>query len=396
MQERPRLLVLTSTYPRWAGDPEPAFVHELSRRLTNRFEVHVLGPHAPNAKFGEVLDGVHVHRYRYAPERWETLVNDGGMLANVRRHPWKWLLVPGFLIGQYLSLRRLLRKVRPQVIHAHWLLPQGVVAACGARGVPWLGTSHGADLFALGGPLFLTLRRWVVRRAAATTLVSEAMRERLLAETPTASALVMPMGVDTSTRFIPGGDRENSELLFVGRLVEKKGLHHLLHALPKVIERHAGLVLKIIGFGPEQRRLETLVADLHLKENVRFLGALPQSALAEHYRRATVFIAPFVQAHSGDQEGLGLVVAEAMACGCPVIVGDVPAVRDLVGDDQGVRVTPADHAAFAEAILAVLANPDRRAAMSASGRRYVEQRFSWEVVSQRYGDLLCELADHSR
>src|SRR5690606_6282774 len=91
----PTLLVLTSTYPRWAGDPEPGFVHELAKRLTDRFRVIVLGPHAPGAKTAEVLDGVEVIRYRYAPERMETLVNDGGIITNLRRSRWKYLLVPG-------------------------------------------------------------------------------------------------------------------------------------------------------------------------------------------------------------------------------------------------------------------------------------------------------------
>ena len=77
--QRPRLLVLTSTYPRWAGDPEPGFVHELSRRLTDKFQVTVLCPHACGALPKEQLDGVKVIRYRYAPERWERLVNNGGI-----------------------------------------------------------------------------------------------------------------------------------------------------------------------------------------------------------------------------------------------------------------------------------------------------------------------------
>src|ERR1700761_7916542 len=108
--ERPRLLVLTSTYPRWAGDPEPGFVHELSRRLAETFDVRVIGPHAAGALAWERLDGVDIHRYRYAPVAMETLVNHGGILTNLKRSIWKWLLVPTFLAGQYLALRKALRE----------------------------------------------------------------------------------------------------------------------------------------------------------------------------------------------------------------------------------------------------------------------------------------------
>lgn len=392
MSVRPLLLVITSTYPRWPDDTEPAFVHELSRRLTNRFDVHVLGPHAPGAKHEERIDDVFVHRYRYAPARWETLVNDGGVLTNLRRAPWKWMLVPGFLLGQYVSLRRLVRRLNPEVIHVHWLIPQGLVAAAAIHETPWIGTSHGADLFALNGRMFIALRRWVVRRAAMVTLVSGAMRERLLSQVPEGRAMVLPMGVDTLNRFMPGNARSSDELLFVGRLVEKKGLHHLLHALPRIMNHRPNVRLTVIGSGPELGGLQRQVAELGLEAHVRFLGALPQPALAEHYRRATVFVAPFVEADSGDQEGLGLVVAEAMACGCAVVVGDVPAVQDLVGKGGGVCVAARDHEALAASILSLLEDPPRRSALGHAGRRIVEDRFSWEAVSVRYGDLLMEIA----
>lgn len=396
MPVRPVLLVVTSTYPRWPGDPEPGFVHELSRRLQDRFDVHVLGPHAPDAKREEQMDGVHVHRYRYAPACLETLVNHGGMLTNVRRTRWKWLLVPGFLLAQYVSLRRLIRELRPQVVHVHWLLPQGLVAAAATKTTPWVGTSHGADLFALNGSAFVALRRWIVGRAAAVTLVSSAMRDRLQSQVPQSRAWVMPMGVDTAHRFTPRGERAANELLFVGRLVEKKGLVHLLQALPLIVRECPDTRLTVIGAGPELQNLQDQVAALKLQSQVRFLGALPQEELARHYRQATLFVAPFVQADSGDQEGLGLVVAEAMACGCPVVVGDVPAVLDLVGDHGGVRVNARNHHELAGAVASLLKDVERRSALGDAGRRIVEQRFSWEAVSRRYGDLLMDVAMEHR
>ena len=96
---RQTILVLASTYPRWRGDHEPGFVHELNRRLVDEFDVHVVCPHAPGAASYEVMDGVSIHRFRYAPEALETLVQDGGILANLNRSHWKWGLVPFFFVG---------------------------------------------------------------------------------------------------------------------------------------------------------------------------------------------------------------------------------------------------------------------------------------------------------
>lgn len=391
--ERLRLLVLTSTYPRWAGDPEPGFVHELSRRLAETFEVQVIGPHAAGALVRERLEGVNIYRYRYAPTAWETLVNHGGILTNLKRSPWKWLLVPAFLVGQYLALRNALREFRPQVIHAHWLLPQGLIATLGRRGIPLVATSHGADLFGLRGKWFARLRRWVVPRISVVTVVSEAMRQRLLAEQPGANAVVMSMGVDVRDRFVPAAaPRHPAELLFVGRLVEKKGLHHLLHALPQVLAEHPEVRLTIAGFGPERKRLERIVAELQLVSCVEFVGAMPQSSLPALYQRASIFVAPFIEAEDGDQEGLGLVVAEAMACGCPVIVGNVPATQDLVDERSGIRVPASDHAELARAIVTLLRDEEGRSHMGCHARAWAEQHYAWEAVAERYGRMLADIA----
>ena len=117
-----RLLILTSTYPRWSGDPQPAFVHEFARRLTDRFDIDVLAPHAPGLPSDEVMDGVRVHRFRYAPARLETLAYDGGMLNRLREKPPRWVLVPLYLISMVVAARRLIRRNRHSVIHAHWEL----------------------------------------------------------------------------------------------------------------------------------------------------------------------------------------------------------------------------------------------------------------------------------
>lgn len=391
---RPRLLVLTSTYPRWRGDTEPGFVHELARRLTDRFDVTVIAPHAAGAARREEMDGVSVRRFRYAPVCLETLVNHGGMLVNVHRARWKWLLVPCFLLGQGGAVLGMLRHWRPAVVHAHWLLPQGLLAACVVGEVPLLVTSHGADLFGLRGRVAAWMRKCVIHRVAALSVVSEAMRQRVQEDVPGIQAEVMPMGVDCEGRFSPDAStREEETLLFVGRLVEKKGLRHLIEAMPVILESRPGVRLDVIGTGPCRAELDQQVAVLGLQEHVRFLGGLSQDALPWHYRHATVFVAPFVEAGNGDQEGLGLVVAEAMACMCPVLVGDVAAVRDLVSDATGVRVDASDRGGLASAIVDLLQDKPRGDKLAREARRHVLRNYAWPAVADRYAQLLHSLAD---
>jgi glycosyltransferase involved in cell wall biosynthesis len=393
---RPRLLVLASTYPRWDGDHEPGFVHELCKRLVREFDVLVLTPHAKGAKRREVLDHVRIERYRYAPAVAETLVNDGGIVTNLRRHPWKWLLVPSFMFMMLWSAWRAMRAWRPQVVHAHWLIPQGVVAALldlVMRDSPGIVvTSHGADLFALrAGPL-RQLKRWVVRRAKVVTVVSHAMaseaRELGLAGD---KLRVEPMGVDMESRFRPdaGTPRSNRELLFVGRLVEKKGLGHLLDAMPAILKALPDTRLSVIGFGPLESEYRRQVERLDIGYAVDFLGAVPQADLPAHYRRASVFVAPFVQAVSGDREGLGLVLVEAAGCGCPIIVSDVPAARDVVGTSDAAAVVPSgDPEALAAACIDVLGRQAESRKRAEEIRDALRGRFDWSARAEAYMSLL--------
>src|SRR5690606_38297248 len=127
------------------------------------------------------------------------------------------------------------------------------------------------------------------------------------------------------------------------------------------------------------------VTDLGLERVVRFLGAVPQHDLPKLYRSASVFVAPFVQAKNGDMDGLGLVSAEAAACGCPVVVSDIAAVRDIFGEGEATFVPPGDSMRLAEAILMVLRNPQDA---HRPRRSDLISRFDWTSVASRYSELL--------
>jgi glycosyltransferase involved in cell wall biosynthesis len=343
------------------------------------------------------MDGIEVRRYRYAPAALETLVNDGGIVTNLRRAPWKWLLLPGFMIGLLWSAWRAIVHDRPAVAHVHWLLPQGLALATigllDRRVPPFLATSHGADLFALRAPALQLLKRFVARRAGGLTVVSAAMRAEMARIGIDVSRVeVEPMGVDLTTRYTPDPaiQRSRHELLFVGRLVEKKGLKHLIDAMPQILQAHPSAFLTVAGFGPEEAERRQQVGRLGLDDKVRFLGAVPQAGLPSLYRRAAVFVAPFVEAVSGDREGLGLVVVEAAGCGCPLVVSDLPAVHQIFPDRAGaVLVAPGDARALASAVQSVLDEPARH---PAPGREQLRAAFDWRSRADRYAALLTAIA----
>ena len=393
-QVKLRLLVLASTYPRWEGDPEPGFVHELSKRLVKYFDITVLCPHSQGARTNDLMDGVKIIRYRYAPSRFEKLVNNGGIMTNLRRHPWMMFLLPGFILSQLVWLWRLTSIRKTDMVHAHWIVPQGFLMALLkvlGRRVPFMVTAHGADVFALRGKFFASLKNFTLQKASLVSVVSSAMKQKLADAVAEEKIVVEPMGVDLQKRFCVDSaiERHPGEILFVGRLVEKKGLRFLIQALPHVLQKGIQARLLVAGFGPELINLQQQVSVLGLQNQVTFLGAVSQAELPDLYRRASVFAAPFIEAGSGDQEGLGLVVLEALGCGCEVLISDLPATREF-GEIKGLfRVPAANSEALADQLIQILSQPSRQNTQKPDE---AIMRFDWETRADAYAGHLLKIA----
>lgn len=397
---RPRVLMLTSTLPRWEGDSEPRFVLDLARHLGKQFDVEILAPHAPRAARSEVLEGVHITRFRYWYPRWQSVAYEGGIAWRLSENPARVIQIP-FFIGSlaWHTIRRLRQEPRIDLMHAHWLIPQGLVAVVvrrlAGRHIPLVTTSHGGDLFGLKGHLWKLLKRKALLGSDAITVVSRAMAKAVRELSIRIDPIVIPMGTELTETFVPPSEPRSPpirNLLFVGRLVEKKGVKYLLEALATVVAEHPDIRLKIVGHGPLRTALESDVQRLGLNDIVAFIGPVPHHELAEHYQAAQIAVFPFVEAASGDQEGFGLVMVEAMGCGCAVVASSLPAVEDVVQNDRtGVLVAPRDVRALATAIKLLVSDPNMTMALAERGRRYGLEQFDWSVSRQKFERVYEEL-----
>jgi glycosyltransferase involved in cell wall biosynthesis len=302
--------------------------------------------------------------------------------------------VPWFLTAQLFAAYRLVRQVRPDVVHAHWLLPSGLVGAM-LQELPGTDfrlvvTAHGADVHLAGDWLSRLLKREVLRSADRVTVVSAALRDKLHATLPAVAPAVAPMGVDLRQRFVPSGQADSDPtLVFAGRLVEKKGVADLLHALPRVAAHVPQVRLLIVGHGPLEAELRALTRQLALDDRVSFLGSVPNEQLPAVLCRGHLAVLPFRIAADGDQEGLGLVTVEAMGCGVPVIASDLPAIHDVITDGvDGRLVTAGKPERLAEGIVELLSDPAAARRLADRARERVVARFDWDVISARYADLL--------
>jgi glycosyltransferase involved in cell wall biosynthesis len=306
--------------------------------------------------------------------------------------------VPCLLVGQWWALRSLMRKQRFDAVHAHWLIPQALVAVL--AGVPskaaLLCTSHGGDLFGLRGWLLGRLKRGILARCAGVTVVSAAMRDEVQRLRPGQAVDVIPMGTDLVDRFTPAPTvaREPNTVLFVGRLVEKKGVRYLIEATAHLHQQGRAVSLRVAGSGPELDALKGLAQRLGIVSSVSFLGAVDHTRLAGLYREASVAVVPSVVAVGGDQEGFGLVLVEAMGCECPVVASRLPAIDDIAVDGEtALLVPPADPVALADAIAVVLDGRLAARTRSLAARARVRAHFDWETIANRYAGLLQRLID---
>ena len=390
-----RILTLTSTFPRWKDDTDPPFVMELCRRLAERFRIHVLAPHAPDSSSAEDIDGIRVTRYRYGPSRWENLAYDGGILASLKQNPLRYGMIPFFILFQLQAIQDLLRRYRFDLIHAHWLIPQGLCAAIFRNWSdsfpPLLCTSHGGDLFGLNGKFIDGTKRWVIKKASAVTTVSGAMSHAVDSlQIDREKVHVIPMGVDLQRRFVPPHrPRCGKKLLFVGRLVEKKGLTYLIDALPLILVKHPEATLTVIGEGPEKNRLLRRVSEVGIENQVTFKGAIKNASLPGYYQDSDIVVFPSVIANDGDREGFGLVLVEALGCACAAVVTDLPAMRDIVRDGcNALVVRQKDARQIANAVIRLLDHPLLCQRLGEAGRIRVLEKFDWAVVAAQYGNLI--------
>lgn len=384
-----RVLVLASTYPRWPGDAQPTFIHDFCRHLPD-CDVHVLVPGAAGAASGETIDGVHVHRFRYAPlASWQTLAYGGGMLANVRDNPLRLLLLPFFLGAMLFSAWRLCAREEIDIVHAHWIIPQGLVAALLRLLRPrtrLLVTVHGADAYAFHGRIGRRLKRFALSRADVVTVVSTQLQHDLMRDFRFADAPhVAPMGIDLA-RFdaAPTSVAPRESFCFVGRLVEKKGVGDLLEAYESAVARHQAVPpLRIVGDGPLRPALSARAERLGIAGRVTFAGWTDPAAVPALMGGSLAVIVPSVTAADGDREGLGLVAVEAIAAGTPVIAYDYGAIRDVVSPgENGLLVPQGDIDALAAAL--VDGAEGRLPAVGAAQRECIKARFDWRQVGARY------------
>ncbi len=380
--ERVKILFLTHSFPRFSGDAPGSFLLRLARALAGEgVTVHVIAPSAPGLAAKETIDGISVERFRYAPSHMETLAYTGSMAQDVAASWRSRFALAGYLGADLAKAISAGREHRPDIIHAHWWFPSGLIGQ-GLKlisGVPLVTTLHGTDVrMAKTIAASRSFFRRVLRTSSAVTTVSSWLASEVVAIAPGSNPVIAPMPVATE-RFTPGGHREPARFLFAGRLNQQKGLDHLLKAIV-AMERLA--MLDVIGEGNDAATLRQRASQLGISDRVVWHGRLDQESLLRYYRSATAVVVP------STDEGLGLVAAEGLLCEAPVVAFRSGGLTDVIQHGTtGMLVTPGDTAELARALDSVLASPDHAAELGKAGRMFALSAFAPESAASKYHDV---------
>ena len=399
---RGRVLFVTSNFPRWSGDSTTPFVLDLAQDLQGLgWDVDVLAPHADGASTEEKLSGVEVRRFRYFwPASAQTVCYGGGALINLRRNRWNYAKLPALVGSEFVAVVRRLTGRRYDLVHSHWILPQGFVAgvACRLLGVPHVATVHGGDVFALGSGALTAFKRWALNLSQAVTVNSSATMEAVRQIVPGhPNVNRIPMGVAHPARVdrplakqLTASYRRGSGplLVFVGRILHEKGVGELLEAIAMLRRDRPDVSAVIVGEGQDRSELQRKAVALGIEDRVRFVGWVDPLQVTAYLAAADVFVGASKRSPQGWQEGQGLTFLEAMSVGTPVIASRSGGIVDTVRDGQsGLLVPEGCAAAIAAAVQRLLDDGRLRARLVNGGQELVGGEYSRSCCARSMSSL---------
>lgn len=398
MRSSLRVLMLATSYPKYAGDTTAPFIEEIAAGVAAQgVHVRMLLPFHRDFRHAPVERNIELVTFRYAPipalAIWgyaESLQADVGLRANAL------YAAPFALIASMYALDAHIRAFRPDVIHAHWVLPNGLPVALLAKlhGIPYLVSMHGSDVaMAERNSIFRGLTRRIFAGCAYATACSGDLYRRAIAlgANPD-TTIVLPYGVApqafspdlrdrdwVASRFAIAHDA--TLLVAVGRFVMKKGFHVLIQALPQIRQHVPNAKLLLVGYGDMHDAYVTLAQELGVADMLVMAGQLLRDDVARAIASADIYCVPSVHDERGNVDGLPNALLEGMASGCAIVASDVAGIPDVIQHNvHGVLVPESDANALAQAIVQLVDDPHARG-MGNAARARVMYELSWPKVT---------------
>jgi glycosyltransferase involved in cell wall biosynthesis len=391
-----KLLVTTSSFPQQFDKDDHIsksgggnFVYILSHGLSRYFDVTVLAPGSQDTKNKEHVGNLSVIRHKQFPFGDVDIAYGSGIPSNIRKNKLLLFVAPFFVLYQLLTIKSLVQAKGITHIHAHWILPQGLIAVLYKilfnKRIKIIVTVHGSDFWSFSKGIRKHLLLFILRHVNRVTVSSLPIKEGVEQLGIKKDIHIYPMGVDTSL-FI--SQHENTPkkpnkqtLLFVGTVVEMKGVRYLIEAMPEIIKEFPNVELEVIGDGNAKKEMEDMTKHLGIEDHVHFRGSVLHHKLPSYFAKADLFILPSLS------EGFPLAVMEALSASLPTIVTDLPAYTQLKKDNVVTIIPIKDAHAIAVKVKEMLQNANIDSIRKKS-RKYAVDHFDWEKVVTNYTHIL--------
>lgn len=378
-----KILVVGSVYPRFNEDSEvPWLRRSLAGLKEAGNEVQVLAPSYKGLASHEI-DGIKVNRFRYATKNLEILTHDEGAPSKMAGKPWMQLLAIPYIISGFFKCNKICREFRPDIIHAHWPFPHGLIVLFAAKlfKIPLVLNFHGAEL------LLIRKHKWVkpvlnfLIGKADAIFANSSFTAKKIKDIRNCDVDLSPYGTTLSGKAT--GDlhpmQGKFKILFVGRHIERKGLTYLIQAARLLPAEK--FEIRIVGQGDLTQALKAEAKDI---PNVIFTGKLSPEELENEYRTANTFVLPAIVDSKGDTEGLGVVLIEAAEYDLPIVASNVGGIPDVVINGKtGILVPEKNPEALADAFSKLASDTAFAAELNKGAQKHILKNFSWEEILKK-------------
>jgi len=393
-----KVCIVTTMFPKYKDDYYGSFVYDDAKELVKKgIEVHVVTQHNAGIPYDELMEGIHVHRFRWLePKKFRALIHFKGIKDNFR--------LMSYVISNFFTLISVVKKYKINIIHAHHAIPSGFISVLVSKifGIPIFITTHGMDITTHDideGPLknvknfeehsiFKRLISYSLNNSDKIIAVSGDLADRIRSFGVKEENITILRNAVDITRFKPienfklrkkfGFDKEDILILFVGHLEVFKGLFELIYAFKNVKEENKFIKLIIIGDGSQKEEAKRIVNNFGLEGSVYFIGKVPPKKIHNYYQLSDIFVLPSYT----DAGGPPVVFIEAMACGLPVIgtnVGGIP--EGITEGENGFIVCPKDFSDLAKKLQILVNNKNLRRKFGNVSVQIITKK-SWNIENK--------------
>jgi glycosyltransferase involved in cell wall biosynthesis len=392
-----RIAVLTSSYPRFQGDGTAPFVMSITESLAKLgHTIQVVAPYDISVK-NDLISTVPIKRFKYIwPNNLHIMGHARSLKADVKLRPLVLFLLPFFLIASTINLIKECRRIDAQIIHAHWVLPNGFIAAIASKilGIPFIISLHGSDIFmADRNFLFRAIARWTFKQSSYVTACSQELYDRAKKINKDINIELIPWGANpeifkptvdrTKIREKYGWSSEEIVITTLGRMVYKKGFDQLILIAKELSNINTPFKIIIGGSGPLENPLRKMAEEQDVLDLISFPGQIPWNEVPDFLAASDIFVLPSRRDKAGNLDGLPTVLLEAMACGLPCIASDVGGVNLVINEGvDGFIFQPKDLDRMQKCLAILIENKQLRESFGTESRRQIIEEFNWENVAK--------------